>query len=389
MNRLTTYAPHVYFFFFFIAVGSYAPYLGLWLNGEGLTNQQIGAIYAIGPFVALFVQPVWGVLCDKYGIEKSVLMLCSLLTPALAFGYSSGGGFAILAATAVAIAVFSSPLGPLSDAVAVAHVNKRGQTYGGARVWGSVGFAVIVTPMGILYEQIGIKWMFSFYMAFMIAVFFIALLLERGSVRRNTSWRDIGKLLKNKELTMFLFIVFIMACGTQGFNVFFTIYISSDGGNVSAKVGWLMAVAALSEFPFFLFASRITGRFGYRKVLSAGAFAMALRLFAVSFGLPMPVLLATQLLHGISFGLFYAAGVQYANELSPPGSKATGQSLFSMVYANVAILIASNAGGWLIDYAGFGTMFRLSSLLCVMGGIGFLTMRQARSSRGVETYLNG
>ncbi|WP_245954546.1 MFS transporter [Paenibacillus flagellatus] len=381
---MTRYAPHVYFFFFFAAAASYSPFLAYWLKETGLTSQQVGAIYAIGPLVALFVQPMWGFLCDKYGIEKAVLMICGLATPAIAFGYSSGAGFAVYAATAVCLAVFSSPMVPLSDAVAVAHVQKHRQTYGGARVWGSIGFALVVSPIGMLYERIGISRMFLFYMGLMIVVFFITAVLEKGTVRKNASWRDIGKLLGRKPFALFLLLILCVACGTQSFSVFFSVYVGSTGGNVTEKIGWLTAVSALSELPFFLFASRFADKFGYRTVLAAGAFAGSIRLLVVSFDPPTGVLLASQLLQGVAYGLFYAAGVQVANALCPEGWKSTGQSLFSMVYVNVAILIASNAGGWLIDYAGFGTMFRVASLLCAIGGVGFLAMRKGGKSLGAE-----
>lgn len=376
MTRLQPYAPHVYYFFFFAAAASYSPFLGYWFREAGMTSQQIGALYAIGPLVALFVQPVWGLLCDKHGIQKAVLMLCSLATPAIAFGYSTGGGFALYAATAVAIAIFSSPMVPLSDAIAVAHAQKYKQTYGAARVWGSIGFALTVSPIGIVYSHIGIERMFLFYMAFMVVVFAITLVLEKGSgVRRAAAWRDVGKLLKNKEFRLFLLLVLLVTCGTQCFSVFFSVYLGSTGGNVSEKIGWLTAVSAISELPFFIFAARFSERFGYRSMLALGAFASTLRLVIVSFDPPLGVLLASQPLQGITFALFYAAGVQCANDLCPDGWKTTAQTLFSMVYTSLAVLIASNFGGWLIDHAGFDTMFRIAAALCCAGGVGFLAMR--------------
>ncbi|TMV51574.1 MFS transporter [Paenibacillus mesophilus] len=383
MNRLQPYAPHVYYFFFFAAAASYSPFLGFWLRESGLTNQQIGALYAIGPLVALFVQPVWGLLCDRHGIEKAVLMLCSLMTPAIAFGYSTGGGFAVYAATAVVLAVFNSPMIPLSDAIAVAHAQKHRQTYGASRVWGSIGFALMVSPIGIVYSHIGIQHMFVVYMSLMVVVFVISLLLKKGGVRRNASWRDVGKLLARKEFALFLLLVLLVACGTQSFSVFFSVYLGTTGGNVSEKIGWLTAVSALSELPFFFFAARFTGRFGYRTMLALAAFTAALRLFIVSFDPPMAVLLLTQPLQGITFALFYAAGVQCANDLCPEGWKTTAQTLFSMVYMNLAILIASNFGGWLIDHSGFDALFRSAAVLCCIGGIGFLAVR--RLGRGMES----
>lgn len=384
MSRLRNYAPHIYFFFFFSAAASYAPFLAYWLKEAGLTSQQIGLIYAVGPFVALFVQPMWGLLCDKYGMEKAALMVCSLMTPAIAFGYSLGAGFAVYIATAVLLAVFSSPMIPLSDAVAVAHTEKHGQSYGGARVWGSIGYALVVTPIGIVYSHIGLHSMFVMYAAMMTVVFGISFLLGRGSVRKNVSWRDIGALLKNKQISSFLLLILLVACGTQSYSIFFSVYLGTTGGNVSEKIGWMTAVAALSELPFFIYSLRLVERFGYKVLLAAGAFTAAFRLGLLSLDPPFAVLLASQLLQGLTYAMFYAAGVQYANKLCPEGWKTTGQTLFSMVYINLSILITSNFGGWLIDNAGFSALFRTASVLCLTGAIGFAALhRLSRESRAV------
>lgn len=379
MKRVQLYAPHIYYFFFFSAAASYGPFLGYWFREAGLGSQQIGLLYAIGPFVALFVQPFWGVVCDKYGMEKAVLMLCSLLTPAIAFGYSGQGNFVVFAATAFALALFNSPMVPLADAIAVAHAQKHKQTYGGARVWGSIGFAMMVIPVGQLYAHVGIERMFVCYMVLMTVVFGITALLEKGGVRRSVAWRDIGKLLARREFAVFLLLVLLVACGTQSFSVFFSVYVGETGGNVSAKIGWLTAVSALSELPFFLLAARLTERFGYRRILALSACAGALRFWLVSLSPSMPLLLLTQSMQGITFALFYAAGVQFAFNLCPPGWKTTAQTLFSMVYTNLAILTASNLGGWLINHSGFGAMFRMAGVMCALGGIGFLLMRGGKA----------
>jgi PPP family 3-phenylpropionic acid transporter len=372
MERLRPYAPHIYYFFFFAAAASYAPFLAFWLKESGLTNQQVGIIYSIGPMIALFVQPMWGFLCDRFCLEKKALLLCSLMTPLIAFGYSTGAGFAVYALTAVLLAFFSSPMAPLADAITVSHVNKYRQSFGGARVWGSIGFAAIVVPMGLLYGVIGIHWMFFFYLAGMIVVFAVTLFLEKGSVRKQVSWRDLARLFGNKEFAVFMLFVFFVAYGAQSYGVFFSVYVGTTGSEVAEKIGMLSFISASSELPFFIFANWLCKRFGYSKILAAGALAGSIRLFVLSLDPSLPALMANQLFQGAAFGLFYAAGVQYAYQISPEGMKTTGQTLFSMIFANMAILASSNAGGWLIDHHGFSTMFGTAAGLSLIGCLGFI-----------------
>jgi MFS family permease len=53
-------------------------------------------------------------------------------------------------------------------------------------------------------------------------------------------------------------------------------------------------------------------------------------------------------LHCITFGLFYAAAVSYANDHAPPELKASAQTLFALIYFGVASLGGNLLGGLIV-----------------------------------------
>ncbi len=57
-------AAKTFYFFFFAAMASFAPFLTLYFEQIGLTGRQIGLLVGISPLVTLFSAPLFGGLAD-------------------------------------------------------------------------------------------------------------------------------------------------------------------------------------------------------------------------------------------------------------------------------------------------------------------------------------
>ncbi|WP_425594014.1 MFS transporter [Metabacillus endolithicus] len=51
-------------------------FLPIYFQYKGFSSSQIGWFLAIGPFVGLIAQPLWGYASDKYKTVKKVLFSC-------------------------------------------------------------------------------------------------------------------------------------------------------------------------------------------------------------------------------------------------------------------------------------------------------------------------
>src|SRR4051794_7069609 len=71
-----------FYLWYFMATGIYSPYLGLYLRAIRLDGAQIGLVAAITPLAGVLLQPLWGILSDRYGWRQPVLSL-ALLAAAL------------------------------------------------------------------------------------------------------------------------------------------------------------------------------------------------------------------------------------------------------------------------------------------------------------------
>jgi len=372
---------HLYVYFFYTGIATFGPYLGYWLTLRHLTNQQIGFLFSIGPLLGLIIQPMWGMIGDRYGAQKMTLVICGLMAPLIAFGYRNGVGFPYYVATAVGLALFSAPMGPISDAMIVAHAKKHGQSYGGIRVLGSLSYAVAVSPIGILYGHLGVKTMFIVYLLVMLVVLCTVYPLERAKVNRGSLFHGVQQLLSNRSFLLFLALTLLVALGQQSYSVFYSVYLAHLGGHVSERIGILYAIAAATELPFFIFSSRWIEKYGFNIILAVAAFVGAIRWLVLSLEPSYTILLLNQLLNGVTYALFYAAGVNFAYEISPQNVKTTAQTVFTVVYLNIANLFASNGGGWLIDHRGFVPLYRLVSMASLAGSLGFIVLIWIMSKR--------
>lgn len=373
------YYLHIYNYFFYIAYACFMPFVGYWFSERGLSASQIGLIFSIGPLVGLIIQPVWGMLIDYFGMTRLILLVSTFLTPWIALCYKFiDSYFPLYILVSVFLAVFSSTIMPIVDAMTVRHAKLHSLSYGTIRVLGSISFGLAVTLLGIVYNHIGISKMFILYIATMMFVCFLTFFIndeekvKKGKRKKQGLWKEIIPLIKEPSFLLFLIPVFMTSIGPQMNNAFFSVYIGSFGEEMASKLGILYAVATLTEIPFFIFSGWFLRKFGYVFTLSFVSLAGALRWLILSLEPPFAVILFNQLFSGITYALYISAGINYAYDISPEGMKTTAHSLFIVVYVNIAGIIASNVGGWLIELGGYTLLFQLASIMSFLGVIGFL-----------------
>lgn len=401
-SPMRKYSMHVYNYFFYIAYASYLPFLSYWFAEEGLSTQQIGLIFSIGPLVGFLMQPVWGMLIDYYGIAKPVLVCSMGVTPWVMFLYRyAGHSFALYVFISIVLAVFASATLPVVDAVTVRHAKRNALSYGAIRVVGSVSFGLSVTLFGMLYDRYGLSQLFIAYIVAMLVMCLLSFTLDSGGRRRGEDGgekkdgeakegaparrrgmiAEMLPLLKERKLLFFLIPVFISAIGPQLNNAFYSVYISSFGGEASGKIGLLYTVSSIAEIPVFLFSGYIIRRLGYVRTLTLVSLAGALRWFVLSLEPPFEILMLNQILSGVTYALFLATGINYAYDNSPANTKTTAHSLFIVVYTNIAGIVASNIGGWVIAAGGYPLLFGGAAALSVIGAAGFALLGRASGDR--------
>ncbi|OXM83614.1 MFS transporter [Paenibacillus rigui] len=355
-----------------LAGGLMNPYLTSLLVHNGLTSSQVGWVMSIGSLLIIAIQPVWGALVDRFQRTKLVLVL-SLAVPALlAAGYNARG--LLLLSTVYALsAVFTAAQAPIADSYAVTAARRANTSYGTIRCFQSLGNAAAGYAGGLFLAHVPITYLWIPFLAINLTAVMTVLLLpeqKSGAVVSATFREGMAELLRDRRFLLFLAGCFMVNQTLTAFNTYFVEAFQSIGGSY-ALAGVGLMIAALSNIPAMLLASRVIPRVGRENVLLLGAAAYIVR-WGVQWLFPVPaVVLSVQVLQGLSFGFFYIAAVEYVSVVVAKHMQATGQSVFNMVFVGMAGITGNLVNGYLLNYGGAGWM-TLSCTISAALGCGLL-----------------
>jgi PPP family 3-phenylpropionic acid transporter len=364
-----------YYFLFYTTVGVFSPYYSLFLRSHGLNDTQIGRVLAVIPAVGMLVQPLWGVLNDRYHVPKRSLFVGMLMGPLAAYlllpNLHSVWAFAF--ATGV-MAIFQTSLIPLSDSMTVYNTGIR--LYGKIRMFGSLGYAMAANAAALVYQYFGIHWLIpSYLVATALALFGLAGYpstpwLGRREVR---GVHRLSSVLRNSQFVQILVLSFLMSV-TQWMNSnFFSLYYV-DLGRPQSWLGLIYALGAMSELPLFFLSGRLIQKIGPLRVLWLSTAVFAFRWAVFCLHPPTVVMVLLQLLHGASFGLALAAGISLAARVSNESNRVTSQMVYSATNTGIAAIIGSLVGGTIFDKAGGSVLYAVAFATCFVSLGGFTWM---------------
>src|SRR6478736_2680710 len=112
-NRL-----RILYFLVFCCTASWLPIFAEYLKDHNLSGIRIGIILSIPPFMIFLVQPFYGMLADRLGYKKC-LLLSSFLASVSYACYLFHGGFAYLFIITVFMALFYNTLQPILDSLSL------------------------------------------------------------------------------------------------------------------------------------------------------------------------------------------------------------------------------------------------------------------------------
>ncbi len=359
------------YFGYYMAIGAFIPFINLYYERLGLSGVQIGTLAALPVLVTSSAPLLLGSIADAFHWHRGILRMALLLTPIAVFMLSQATHYAAFIPFVIAYALFSSPIIPLLDSAAleVAEANQR--TYGDLRVWGTIGWSLSTWLVGTLIERFDIRWFFYSYISFMALTLLTSLFQPaRSQVLRSSMGHGLRRMLFRRGFLIFLFSIFLLAVTTGAVNSFFSLYLDGIGAG-EGSIGLAWTLAALSEVPVMIYSGAIMRRISAKGLLKIAFLTYALRWLFFSFITTPTWALLVQLMHGLSFAAFLVGGVTYINSWTPEGLGTTAQSIFNTLSFGLASIVGSLLGGYFYDIVGLMAMFRILSLMAVVGSIIF------------------
>lgn len=362
-NRL-----RILYFLVFCCTAAWLPIIAEFLKDNGFTGWRHSLVMAITPLMMFLVQPFYGVIVDRYGYKKC-LLLASLLASLSYLGYLAGQSFFWLIFITIVMSLFYNTVQPILDSLSLRLAQNNPKfSYGKLRIAGAAGWAVTGIITGYLIDANNTTIIFLVSAISMFLTFLFALPLKTEGAKDNSagqSFQYVGKLLQIKRLSFLLICVTFISFGTSAIWYFYSIYMKENGASASL-VGYGISLQGLCELPLFYFSAAIMRRFGMRTTLLITIFVTTARMLLYAIVGDPHVALSIELLHGISWSLFWAVCVEFVNSLVPEDKRVTGQSLLYAAYYGAGTIAGNTWTNYLSE-----TNMKVSEVFLLNAGIVF------------------
>lgn len=363
-NRL-----RILYFLVFCCTAAWLPIINEFLKDNGITGWRNSLVLAITPLMMFLVQPFYGVIVDKYGYKKC-LLLASILASVTYVGYLVGQSFSWVIFITAVMSLFYNTIQPILDSLSLQLAqNDPKFSYGKLRVAGAAGWALTGIVTGYLIDASNTTVIFLVAAICMFLTFLFALPLKKTVVKQeqsSQSFEYVGKLLTNKTLVFLLVCVTLVSFGTSAIWYFYSIYMKDNNAS-AALVGYGLSLQGLCELPLFYFSAVIIRRFGMKTTLLVTVFVSVFRMLLYSVVKNPQAALAIELLHGISWSLFWAVCVEFVNSLVPEDKRVTGQSLLYAAYYGAGTIAGNTWTNYLSE-----THMKVSEVFLLNAGIVFI-----------------
>jgi PPP family 3-phenylpropionic acid transporter len=340
---------------YYASVGAYLPYFAAYLRGLGFSGEQIGTVQMIPSLLAPAVAMGWAAWADRRA------------TPARALGRATAwaAGAAVLlplarTPLAVGAVVLLQSLGdrafvPLLDSATIEHCRARpGKSYARIRLFGSLGFIAAALATGRALTLRGNRpgdILVPAAVAALVVGYALAARRLPGAPapahEDRPGPRDMLALLGHRPLLFLLGACAVHWAACAPFHLLFGVFVR-DRGLPADVTGLGMGVGVGAEIAALILFPRLERRVPLRGLFSIAFIGSALRWALLSRATGAPEIVLLQLLHGLTFGLFWGCAMASMGALVPQRLRATGQALFTAIVFGIG-----NGAGYALAGRGY------------------------------------
>lgn len=348
---------------YFAHIGFFNPYLPLWLKDLGLGLFTISMLTSVQAATRLFAPYAWGALSDHTGERVKLLRLGASVALLASLGLWFDFGVVWLGAVLLLMFTHTSSMMPMSEA-AMAHLVSQGgafdaKRYGRVRLWGSLGFLVMVFLAGAWFERFGMRhfpaWTVLTLLAVVISAFCLPDLKEPGHAHNPKL--AVWPILRSTPVRWLFASMFFHVLSHMGIYVFFSLYLDQLGYS-KTMIGLLWAVSVIAEIGWFYTQSRWLPLLSLTGWLLLCAAVMVLRMgLTTSFAALLPVLMLAQTLHAITFATHHSVCIALLSHHFPGQLRGRGQALYTVIGYGFPGVLGGLTGGLLSARFGLASVF--------------------------------
>ncbi len=370
-------------------------------GGLGFAPGDIALILGIAGSVGAISSPfIAGQIADRFFATQRFLAVLLLLGGGINWLLAEQTTYAAWLWLSIAYSVVYMPTIALSNSMAFTHMADEQRDFPRVRLWGTIGWIVASWTFPMIWLQTGLTldWMPPFlsgpevsgvtgelsnalrYSALLSVVYalFCLTLPHTPPKRDATESLAFAKAFGLFKRPSFAVLVLASLLISTVHQIYFmqTAPFLSFLGLRDSDIMPAMTIGQGSEIVVMLLLGAMLKRLGFRIVLTIGAAAYLARYGLWGFtDLPVPVLVASQALHGVCFACFFASAFIYVDRIAPRDVRHSAQTVFGIMILGGGPVLA----GVLLDdlstrFTPAGGTLDYSSLWWTLAAIGGAAM---------------
>ena len=359
-----------FYFFYFAAVGLYMPFWPLYLDSIGLNAGSIGLFFTVTAAMRIVAPGIWGWLADHRGRRMVIIRLALALAVVIFTGMALTQSFPLLLLLGGVFGFFWTASLPQFEATTLNHLGDSSHAYTRIRMWGSIGFILMVFILGRYFEFRPITQLpWLIVMALTACLLNSLVIPERATGHLLLAGGSLVTILKKPPVIALFVICTLMQFSHAPYYAFYSIYLE-DAGYSKTWIGALWGLGVVAEIGVFVVMGRLIRWLGLRRLLMASLLLAGLRWWMIGrFVGDVYLLIAAQVMHAATYGVYHASLIQFIHHYFPGRFQGRGQALYSSLSFGLGIALGSFASGMLWDAAGPYPTFLMASLAALVGFI--------------------
>lgn len=352
----------------FTAYATISPYVAILVRSLGFSQTGTGLLLGAAEISAIAAPFLFGAWADKHGDYKAAFLAVIAL-----WAVSGAAIFRLENPLAAALFIPLVSVGyratvPLSDAVITVSIGRTGN-YGKIRAAGSLVFVLVVLALHVtpVYRPVNAHNILFWNLISAAALLAVILCLPPSflrPMRRPASMNAAlppgnpagkGRSIWTPAFVLGITVIFLNRLAFSPIQTYISLYtveyLQWDA------VGLVAAISALSEVPFILLSNKILRRRSPLRLITLTTAVIAVRLLCLALFPSKLVLVITQTLHSLTFGVFHPAAIAFIVANVPPEKRAVGMTVYMSLGTGFSTFLGNIIGGLLIQHAGYPALF--------------------------------
>jgi PPP family 3-phenylpropionic acid transporter len=361
-----------FYFFYFAFVGAMAPYWGLYLKSLSFSAVEIGVLMSLLQVMRIFAPNLWGHISDRTGRRLGIVQLAATICLVAYLGVFRATSFWSLFLVMSLISFFWSASLPLVEATTLSHLGGGTDRYGRIRLWGSVGFILVVVGLGMALDHYPMRTLLWVVLALLAGIVLTARAIPEAEIAvHEPEHGSLAQVLKRPQVLALLAAAILMAAAHGPYYTFFTIDLVAAGYSKTLS-GWLWALGVLCEIGVFLLMPRLLARVRVEKVVLFTLAVAALRFLLIAWLVDkIAGLIFAQTLHAFTFGAYHASALTLVHRYFRGRNQARGQALYNSLAFGVGGSLGSLYSGVAWEGLGAGWTFSLAAACAALAAMVF------------------